>query len=94
MDTGSDVIAIHKTAADKHAGTFERKSVAADTVAGTVELGRFTARRLWIGLTLLEHQPVYVVPEYDPRLGHDGVLGPANVAQRIQLDLRAMVISW
>jgi hypothetical protein len=29
-----------------------------------------------------------------PNLGHDGILGPANLAQRIQLDLKAMVISW
>lgn len=94
VDTGSDVIALYETAAAKHANTFERESLAADTVAGTVELARFTARRFWIGLTLLQHQRVYVVPEHDLRLGHDGVLGPANLAPRIQLDLRAMVISW
>jgi predicted aspartyl protease len=94
VDTGSDVLALYKHAAGKHADRLERGSFTADTFAGTVELGRFTASRIWIGLTLLERQTVYVVTERDPRLGHDGVLGPANLAPRIQLDLRAMVISW
>jgi predicted aspartyl protease len=94
VDTGADVIALYERAGAGHADTLESTSYSADTLAGTVQLNRFTATRFWIGLTLLQRQPVYVVRRPQPNLGHDGILGPANLAQRIQLDLKAMVISW
>jgi predicted aspartyl protease len=94
VDTGSDVIALYQRAAASHPDTYESESFSADSVAGTVGLGRFTARRLRIGTTLLHRQPVYVIPGNDPRQGHDGILGIARLAQRIQLDLKTMAISW
>ena len=94
LDTGSDAIALHGRAAAKHADAEEQNEVTAETLAGTVRLRRFTARRLRIGSTLLQKHPVVVIPSGEQDLGIDGILGIGSVASRFQLDLKRMVISW
>ena len=68
--------------------------VKAETLVETVRLRRFVAGTIRLGATILDRQPIEVVPSGTEDPGYDGVLGVRRLSSRVQLDLKDMVISW
>jgi predicted aspartyl protease len=94
VDSGSDAIALFERVAAPHLEGRPLSEVEAETLVETVRLRRFVAGTVRLGATILDRQPIEVVPSGDDDPGYDGVLGVRRLSSRVQLDLKGMVISW
>lgn len=94
-DTGSEIIAVFRTAMPANAPVKGDVRVSASHLHDTIELKRFAPRAVRVGNHPIGAPPVFIIENEQRIEGYDGVLGTRWLSDRqVRFDMRRGALSW